>query len=315
MDFASRVIARLGDPTTRTGLFDELALRQLVRAAYTEAAAVDAPFSPIFDQLDLGVTPKASGTVEGVWGAAGGSSRTEAMFRVAGIGQAPGARIDAVWRGGIVARTIAQNDRVADVAVAWPTTAGIDEELVAAGGLPADPVALEAARRARYLARIRADMNHGPALSDGALDKWLHRLGASSVGELVARDAATRSGAVTTVTFNEAPAVAPTPLTLPFSAVLLIRDEQTSLADLMAATREAWQQVRDDGFDQKPDVPWPIHNELVVAWLLPAAVFDDDHWPGDTAGLTNAEARELRRTAAGNWLADQGIGLVAIDLP
>jgi hypothetical protein len=47
----------------------------------------------------------------------------------------------------------------------------------------------------------------------------------------------------------------------------------------------------------------------VVAWVLPATLFDDDGWPGATTG-SNLEKRAQRRRWAGAWLARERTGLI-----
>jgi hypothetical protein len=48
---------------------------------------------------------------------------------------------------------------------------------------------------------------------------------------------------------------------------------------------------------------------VLVTWVVPPDLFDDDDWPGATASMTNAQKRDARRLSAGRWLAREGIGL------
>src|SRR5438128_396363 len=104
MDFVDLTLVKLADPTTRTAVFDDLSLQQLVATAYdAEAMGVQGPFQPLFDEFDLALAAPSLGALEGSWNTSG-ESRTEAQFRIAGVGTAPAAQIDAFWKGAIVAR-------------------------------------------------------------------------------------------------------------------------------------------------------------------------------------------------------------------
>jgi len=53
----------------------------------------------------------------------------------------------------------------------------------------------------------------------------------------------------------------------------------------------------------------PQRHPMLIAWLVPGALFDDDDWPGATPGMTPAARRAALRQRAGTWLAREGIGL------
>jgi hypothetical protein len=55
----------------------------------------------------------------------------------------------------------------------------------------------------------------------------------------------------------------------------------------------------------RPDDPQlrPLRNVLVV-WVVPQTLFQDNDWPGADAAA--------RRQAAGDWLAREGIGLATV---
>ena len=62
------------------------------------------PYQPIFDDVRMGVSAPPLGALEGTWRPTGSSEHTEAQFHLAGLGAPAPLRIDALWRGAIVAR-------------------------------------------------------------------------------------------------------------------------------------------------------------------------------------------------------------------
>ena len=59
-----------------------------------------------------------------------------------------------------------------------------------------------------------------------------------------------------------------------------------------------------------PPAQAPVRTQdRCVCWLLPAAAFDDDGWPGGSTGSA-AQKRTARLAAARGWLTRQGIALV-----
>jgi hypothetical protein len=315
MNFVDATFLRLADPASRAGVFDADALEQIVHAAYdAEALSMEGPFQPLFDEFRLGPSAQPPGVLEGVWNPVGGVDRTEIRLRVLGLGVEAAVRVDALWRGAIVARVVVGAGTIADVEVAWPDPSGIDEQIVAdLGALPAEPAALEAERRGRLLVRVRAAAAQPEVVSEAALDAWLARLGAATVGDLFARGGVAAGGAVQ-VTFSPAGPVHATSQPLPLTALLLVRGAGFSVAELVAESNALRERVGTLGLERPTDAALPRRVPILVVWVVPLDVFDDPDWPGDTSG-TAEERRASRRAAAGAWLAREGIGLVTPTSP
>jgi hypothetical protein len=315
VNFVDATLVRLADQASRAGLFDEVALEQIVTASYdVETLALEGPFQPRFDEFRLGVPAAGLATVDGSWNLIGGVDRTEIQLRVVGLGGDEDTRVDAVWRGAIVARIVAPTDRVTEVSTAFPDTDGIDEEIVAElGSLPSDPAALEGERRSRFLTRARAVVAQPDALTGTVLAAWLERLGVGSVSELMAHPGGAVAGTAQ-VTFSPPSAAAPSPMPLPITAILLIRDGGFSVADLLADSHRLRDRLGAFGVERPRETALPMREPVVVIWVVPAAVFDDTDWPGGGGGDAGQQ-RAGRRAAAGAWLAREGIGLVTTAPP
>jgi hypothetical protein len=315
VNFVDATVIRLADPSSRSSVFDAVALGQLVEAGYDAATlAVEGPFSPVFDEFRLGPPSRPAAHVDGAWSPIGSVERTEIQLRVPGLGLDGVGRVDAVWRGAIVARVVTAGGTVAGVAPAWPDPSGIDQEIVEESGtLPADPVALEAARRTHLLARIRAVAAQPDAVTEAALDAWLARLGVAGVGELLDGAPGGGAGGVVQVAFDPGPATS-VPRPLPLTALLLVRDAGFSVADLVAETNVLREVAATLGLERPADATLPRRVPVLVVWVVPPEVFDDQGWPGGTSG-TPEERRASRRAAAGTLLAREGIGLVVAAPP
>jgi hypothetical protein len=303
VDYVDSTLVRLADPGTRSAVFDQEALERALRAAYDiEAMPIEGPYSPVFEEFKLGLAVPQPGNLEGSWNALGGGDRKEARFQLSGVG-GERLRVEAFWRGAIVGRVRPGAGQIEDVSTNWPGTAGIDAEIVAAlGALPADPGLLEQARRSRFLARIRAGLDQAVVFTDAMLDQWLARAGAGSVGELISRAAQTASGSVR-VTFTAPSAGPPTPKPVSIAAAVLIRDVGFSLVELLAQSKSILTELESSGLGRPQDPSLRPRLPLIVIWVIPFAVFNDADWPGADPAA--------RRLLAGQWLAREGIGLVA----
>jgi hypothetical protein len=130
VDYVDQKLVQLADPATRAGVFDQVALEQLAGAAYDAASmSVQGPFSATFDELRLGVAASPLGALEGTWNPVGGADRTEAHFRLAGIGDGGLPRVDALWRGSIVARYAPGGEPITNVVTATPDAQTIEAEI------------------------------------------------------------------------------------------------------------------------------------------------------------------------------------------
>ena len=131
---------------------------------------VQAPFQAVFDELQLGVAAPQLATANGTWNPVGGVERTEASFTIAGVG-ADSPRIDALWRGAVVARV---DPRPGDDRVGRDDLAGDRHDRRRhrsdLGGLPVDPRATSSdERRLRLVERMRGRARPAGALDDAAL--------------------------------------------------------------------------------------------------------------------------------------------------
>lgn len=316
MDFVDGTLVRLADPTTRAALFDQEAMASLIAAAYdTDAMAITPPFNPVFDRLEIGLAVVPPGMLDGHWSGPTGSDRTEFRLRGSGFGGQAPIRVDAVWRGGIVVRTLPLDSAIVAVTVrrADLDLVDIDAEIAAAlGGLPGDPVVMEAERRARVLARVRAGMNDPTAFGDPQLDRWLASLGIATVTALLQTYRGVASESTLQITFSPPAGGVPSPKTLPFAAAVLIRGPAVATAELLSESKLVRARLLEDGLSAPPERGTWQRSSLVVVWMVPAVLFDDADWPGAAAGMNAAQARAARRAAAAQWLAREGIGLVTV---
>jgi hypothetical protein len=312
VDYVDATLVRLAEPASRGTVFDELALEQILSAAYdTGALPLQGPFSAVFDEFTIGFHIPALGQIEGLWQRVGIPEPTEARFRLRGLRDQQDVRVDAIWRGSIVARISPDEARISAVDVAWPSLAGIDDDVESdLGALPADATALEQERRGRVLERIRATLDEPAAFTETMLDAWLREIGATSTGDLLSRFASVVHPGTARVTFSPPNGAAPSPHPMPIAAALLIRGADSSIADLISDSKLVRDRLEPLGLERPQERHLPLRRSLVVIWVLPAAVFDDVDWPGGTDAMSAEERRDARRVAAGQWLAREGIGLV-----
>lgn len=303
MDFVDATILRLADESARATVFDEESLSQLLSASHDVSGTdVEAPFTLALDEISFVHDDEACVAVDGSWITMGQTDRTELALRAAGLAPPP-PRIDLLLAGAVVATARGGTGRISGVAVHWLELVGLDDELQP---LPTDPAELEQARRERLLARIRARLDQPAAFDGAALVRWLTRLGVDSVAELMEHPPA--AGATMRVAFAEGPDAPPRRRQFPLAAALLVRAAPLSLASLLDETRRIRPHLQRMGFGF-PEVAPRGRRSPIVAWVVPAALFDDDAWPGATAGSA-PEKRAERRRWAGEWLAGERIGLV-----
>jgi hypothetical protein len=143
------------------------------------------------------------------------------------------------------------------------------------------------------------------------VDRLISRAGAATVSEYFDRvRGAAAIGAVKVVIDEPSPPpVSPRPL--PVAAAILVRDATVSIRALLAESRAVRDQLENMGLGA-PEGGLSRRRDLLVVWVLPAAVFDDADWPGGQPVAPPNALRDARRAAAGQWLADQGIGLAAV---
>ena len=147
MDFIDSVLVRLADPAERTALFTADAMAAIATAAYDmDAMVVQPPFNPVFDQFEIGTFVAPAAVFDGFWNPQGAAQRTEVRVRAEGLAPASVVRVDAVWRGSIIARTVPMDSHITSVNMSWASL-DIDAQIVAdLGALPTDPGVLESER-------------------------------------------------------------------------------------------------------------------------------------------------------------------------
>lgn len=306
MNYVDKTLVALADPASRAATFDQTALEQIVGAAYdADAMGIGGPFAPVFDDFRLAVSAEPEGLLDGTLSPLTGGDQTQARFRITGLPEQPPTRVDALWRGAVVARFRKGGEPITKATTSWPSLGTIDAEVAAANGgnLPADPVVLETARRTRFVAHIQAALDQ-PAVFDGAaLDRWLAQVGASSVGDVLEHFVGSIDLGTVTVTFAPPADVPEVPKPLPLAAALLVRDAGFRLSDLLAESSVIRARLLQLGAVVPAENGLRQLRSLLVIWIIPASVFNDGDWPGATS--------DLRRANAGAWLAREGIGLAA----
>src|SRR6202000_3126405 len=133
------------------------------------------------------VAAQAEGTFDGMLSPLAGGDQTQARFKISGLPEQAPVRVDALWRGSVVARSGEGGEPITSVVTHWPSLADVDTAVAAANGgvLPADPTALETARRAALIQEVQSTLDQPDAFGDAALDAWLARIDAASVGVLL----------------------------------------------------------------------------------------------------------------------------------
>lgn len=312
MNFSDTTLVRLATPFTRAALFDQTALEQIVATAYdADALSLEGPYSPIFDQIILAISVSQVGMAEGTIRSPSGTTPTAFQLQVAGLGPLLPARVDALWRGSVIARGASPTGEIIAARTRFLVD-DIDAEIVKdSGALPVDVDQLETERRKRFIAKLQGALAEPGLLTDMAFDRWLASVGADSVNDLIANHRGTLVPGTLGIRYA-APADTPaTPRQLPIAAAVLIRDTGFSLGELLTHSKLVREQLQERGIDVPYDRTLPARNPFLVVWLVPTAVFDDSAWPG--AGADPAALRASRRQNASQWLAAEGIAIAAID--
>jgi hypothetical protein len=306
VNFVDKTLVALADPASRPATFDQKALEQIVSAGYDATAmAAQGPFSAVFDEFRLGISTEPEGVVDGTLQPVGGSEQTTARFRLTGLLESTALRVDALWRGSVVARFARGGEPITKVVTNWPTLGTIDAEIAQANGgvLPSNPSALETQRRTQFVAHMRTALDQPNLFDDPALDKWLEAVGAESVGDLLEHFVGSVDPGTLTVTFASPAAAPATPQPLPIAAAILVRDAPLSLAELLMESALVRERLRALGAERPAEAGLRRLQPVLVIWVIPDSVFNDTDWPG-----ANPAAR---RANAGAWLAREGIGLAA----
>lgn len=306
VDFVDATLLRLADGVSRSGVFDEIALMQLVSAAHDLAGiGLDAPISPVFDEVKFAYQDDRNVAITGSWLTVGHADRSELTLNAAGLGPAI-PRIDMLWTGSVVANAGDGNAIVDRVDVASLDVSGLDREIAP---LPTAPSELEAKRRAALLARVRRGLAQPMAFLDDDLGRLLARLEVKSVGDLMSSPAAA-AGATLKIHYAQGTDAEPRRRQFGIAAALLLRPATSSIAALLDETRRIRPYLAQLGFAPPRAAGDRSRRSPVIAWVVPGELFDDPAWPGASAATPADQRRALRRVWAGTWLAREGIGLV-----
>jgi hypothetical protein len=307
VDFVDSNIVKLAGDATRAAVFDDAALEALLDAAYDldSMGPLAGKLTPIFDELELGYSAGRPSTFEGAWHPVSEpAQRNEARFQVAGLPGEQNVRVDALWRGSILARYAEAQDRITGVSIAWPVKESVDAAVAAANGgvLPAGAT-LEQGRKTALLAQIRDSLDDPATFTEDSLDAVRRTVGAPSIGGLLDRLRDPERGFAQVVFPDPAP-VAAVRRPLPVAIALLIRDAPLSVATLLAESKAIRAQLLSLGAGLPKDESLRQRQRLVIGWVVPVAVFADTDWPGAN--------NDTRRANAAKWLSREGIGLVAV---
>jgi hypothetical protein len=301
INFSDRTVLQLATAAGRNALFDQDTLGNLIATAFdTELAPVDGPFALDVERSDIGVELSRTVRLEGHYAAAPGAVPGDIRLHIDNLRIGSPLRVDLLWRAQLVARHVQQDDRVASVTGGF-TALDLDREIVAAlGALPVG-AALEAARRTRLLARLKANAAQADAIDDAALDAMLAAADAADVASLLAQRGNAGVGRFR-LTFSapQQGAVA-VPIRLPVTIAVQAFDSFSGLAALLADSRSIRAALAEDPAVQPPSAPLRRRVPIPLVWIVPATLFDDATWPGAN--------RDARIAATIDLLSSQGIAL------
>jgi hypothetical protein len=301
VNIADGILIRLFEPATRAAILDDGALTSLIAAGFDSTLdPLVGPHALIVDSAEFGVELDAPTTVHGRYESSVNAPPADIRLqaRLPRYGEA--LRVDALWRGALVARRIPM-DSVIEQAAPQFVKFDIDEALLAAGPLPADPVALEAARRAELLARLKATARFPEQIDARTLASMLSAAGFETVAALLDAGGSAALGGVRLRFSAPAPGAVPTPVQLPVTIAVFIREDIESLSAFLALARAARRLLADDAAVQPAPAPLPRRCQIAALLVLPAAALAQPGWPG-------ANAAE-RRAVATKLLAQECIGL------
>lgn len=306
MDFVDSTIVRLADEATRAGVFDTESLEALLDASYDLDAMgpLQGTLTPIFDELEVGYAAPRAATLDGAWHQlAEPADRSEARFQISGLPGDDTLRVDAMWRGSILARYAEAQDRIVDVSVAWPVKESVDAAVAAAnGGVLPSGASLEQGRKTTLLAQIRDSLDDPAAFTEDSLDAVRRTVGAPTIGSLLnsLRDP---ERAIAQIVFPDPAPVATTRRPLPVAVALLVRNAPLSVAELLAESKAVRARLLGLGAGLPKDESLRQRQRLTIGWVVPQSLFTDTDWPG--------QDDDERRAHAAKWLSREGIALVA----
>lgn len=302
MDFSDRQLMRLATTQGRAAMFSQDVLAQFVSAAFdTAVAPLQGPYAFTADTVDLGLDLQRGVTLDGQFRLSPGAAPGEWRGRVAGLASAAPLRVDALLRGTLVARNVTTDSVIQDVSARFAAL-DLDRAIIAAAGALPAGAALEAARRAELLARLRQGAAQPDALDDAALDAVLAAAGVADVAGLLAARGGAAAGSLRVRFSAPPPGAVPVPISLPVTAAAIVAPPPLHLSDLFARSRSIRAALADDPAVEAGPAPLRRRFAILVVWVVPSDTFDDPDWPGADAAARRADAAAL--------LTGQGIGLV-----
>ncbi len=293
MEFQDRAVIAVSTPVLRSNVFSDVALKNIVKAAYGLDEAV----------LQGAATANYSSFTLGGLDMPGGEQETPPE-------PSPNLRIDALWRGSVRIAARFPKARIDSASFKSLSLKNLDADVAAANGgnMPVGE-ALEAARRAALKARIAQLANQAATANDAVVDLFLRKSGANGMAALVARPDAAQFGQMQLAISEALGGDAFAQMDFPVAVAILIRDPAVpgfSLAAIIAAARQVQQQMRHAGFQPAEPSPAGGMGKAIIALVVPMDWFNDADWPGADP--------QARIAASGAWMAGEGIGLVAAKL-
>lgn len=310
MNFVDKTLLAFSDPAAAGALITQQSAKAVVGAAYgVPVASLSGAATTGFDRLDFAPFADTASTEI--------TRRDYAIMRGSGPWpQSSGqqSRIDVLWNGSVTVSAAFERAEIGVASSGMPDLADIDGDI--ATPLPVDPTALDTARRAVVIARLKARANDPETVSDDTLDTWLAEAGLTSFSAFVEQAAAAMVPMNQFVlSFTPLPGTGiVAPLIFPVAAAVMIRDVAAAdfrLADLMQATQQVLTRLEIEGVAPRSGGEALPTGRAATLWLVSDTWFEDGDWPGGDTG--NAAARKAARiTRATDWLAEQRIALVPV---
>ncbi|WP_404385369.1 hypothetical protein [Caenispirillum salinarum] len=311
MDFDDRKLLAFTDPEARATVLSPDILRAVVHAAYRiPPDALGAEVAAHFDSLEYGRFRAETRTEIQ-------QSGYSIRFGEQDPGASPASRpdVDLLWRGAVT--TSIRLERAVVGVRTSPTVRITDLDLDLPDPPPRDTRALDQARRAALLERLRAAAIDPDAMTEAVIDSWVSKMGADSLSEALSwgQDHGVPLHRIALSFTPIAGSDVARARRFPVAAAVLIRDpvqDGFRLADFLRASHTVLEQMKVQGVEPPEgdeDLP---QGRPVVLWLVPEDWFDDGAWPGGEDAARPADARQARITHATSWLAGQGIALAPV---
>lgn len=213
-------------------------------------------------------------------------------------------------------------EAVAGVTGAWPNTALMQgkawpsaEALDAALDPRVTGKERENARRLALARLLSAEHGNGDAARLELLERLFAEAGAASAAQFLAMVAARPTIGSYAIRFAKAGPDQEGMRDAPFTAAVVIddlSDPAGAWRAIFARARHAQSVVRATGQGTVDFNGQQPRERVPILLFVPALSFDDEDWPGGGSTGTPAEKASKRQAAAGSWLADTGIALVAV---